>query len=464
MATFKLTDGNVEALQPGERDIYAWDTALPRFGLRVTPAGARIYLVQYRAKGAAGEPTKTRRITIGQHDGNLWNVTKARAAARKLLAPVDLGRDPFGERQAERTADQRARLAAKAAVVATALEAELRERDSFANVTARYVELKAKNNRSWVETERLLSFGQAKTADSSKRGSGRLHASNSYGPMTAWADRHIADIRRADVADLMDIIGRRSPAVARATYAALRGLFAWCMERDLVDTSPCDGFKAPPRPKARDRVLADDELRLIWSACEDLGSPFGPLIKLLMLTGQRRAEVAGMSWAELDLAAKIWRIPGDRTKNGKAHELDLCAEALEILEGLTRTSPLVFPARGEGAARGFSATKRRLDELVEALRRKESEETGVEFEEGAAWRLHDLRRTAATGMAALGFPPHVVERVLNHVSNTQSGLVGVYQRHEYRQERNASSTAWGARVAAVVAGKAPASNVVPLRA
>lgn len=462
MASFKLTDGTVEAIKPAAKDTYVWDTALPRFGVRVTPAGARIYLVQYRAKAAPGAPTKTRRITIGQHDGELWNVTKARAAARKLLAPVDLGQDPFADREAERLA----RLAAEAEAAAQVRAAELRQRDSFAAVAERYIELKAKANRSWAETERLLRFGQAKPTDPAKRRSGRPHRSDTIGPMTAWADRHIAEIRRADVADLMDAIGKRSPAVARATYAALRGLFAWCMERDLVEASPCDGFKAPPRPKARERVLADQELREIWRASDDLGELFGPIVKLLMLTGQRRAEVAGMAWAELDLEAQIWRIPGERTKNGKAHELDLCDQAVEILKGVTRTGALVFPARGEGAARGFSATKRRLDELLAELRAKEAAEAGVELEAAAPWRLHDLRRTAATGMAALGFPPHVVERVLNHVSNTQSGLVGVYQRHEYRQERKAASAAWGAHVAAVLAGQAtaPASNVIPIRA
>lgn len=476
MPTLKLTKTAVEGATPGPKDQYLWDTQLPRFGVRITPEGAkqadgtprparRIYLVQYRAKPESGQANKFRRITIGQH-GKPWTVDQARDEARKLLAQVDLKRDPFADREEERRARQVAQEAAEQAAELQARAAELRNRNSFTAVTDRYIDLKAKTNRSWTETERLLRFGQAKPADPVKRRSGRPHASDTIGPMTVWADRHISEIRRADVADLMDAISQRSPAVARATYAALRGLFAWCMERDLIETSPCDGFKAPPRPKARERVMADDELRLIWRASGDLGEPFGPIVKLLMLTGQRRAEVAGMAWAELELDAQTWRIPGERTKNGKAHELDLCGQAVEILKGLTRTGPLVFPARGEGAARGFSATKRRLDDLVEALRAKEAAEAGVELEEAAPWRLHDLRRTAATGMAALNFPPHVVERVLNHVSNTQSGLVGVYQRHEYRQERKAASLAWGAHVAAVIAGEAPApaSNVIPIRA
>jgi integrase len=268
------------------------------------------------------------------------------------------------------------------------------------------------------------------------------------------------------VADLLDAIANRSPAVARATYAALRGLFAWCKERDLIDASPCEGLTAPPRSKARDRVLTDDELRLTWRASERLGYPFGPVVQLLMLTAQRRSEVAGMTWAELDLDAAVWRIPAERTKNGKAHEVDLNAQALAVLADVKRSGALVFPARGEGSVRGFSATKRRLDELAEEVRAADAIEAGIEpaAEPLAEWRLHDLRRTAATGMAGLGFPPHVVERVLNHVSGAQGGLVGVYQRHEYRAERKAALTAWGSYVEAVLSGVPKPSNVRKLRA
>ncbi|MDB5451893.1 MAG: Integrase [Caulobacteraceae bacterium] len=434
MATLKLTDGLVENIEPEERDTYIWDAALPRFGVRVTCTGARLYLVQYRAKGAPGEPAKTRRITIGQHDGDLWNATKARAAARKLLAPVDLGRDPFAERGAER----RERHQAEAAAAASHRLEQLKLQDNFKAVAERYIALCMKSNRSGAETARLLR----------------------HGPIPVWADRHIAEVRRADVADLIDTIKKRSPAVARATYAALRGVFGWCLERDLIETSPCDHLTAPPRPEARDRVIADADLAPIWTASTGLGFPFGPVVKLLMLTGQRRAEVGGMRWEEVDLDAGTWRIPKERTKNGKAHEIDLSPQAVKILKELTKAGGFVFPARGEGAVRGFSATKRKLDGLIEAERRRADKTVNADLQ---PWRLHDLRRTAATGMAAMGFPPHVVERVLNHISGTQSGLVGVYQRHEYRAERKAAMFAWGAHVDALISGVPAPSNVHPIR-
>lgn len=442
MANLKLTKEIVESLTPGERDAYAWDTALPRFGLRVTPAGGRIYLVQYRPKPAPGQPLRTRRIVIGRH-GQPWTVDRARGEAKLILAQVDLGRDPFADREDEREARRLSEEARKAEALAN----ELRTQDTFEKVAERYIELVLNAKRSGEESARLLRFD----------------------PVRAWKDRHIGDIRRVDVADLMDRIKKRSPAVARATFAALRGLFGWCEARDLIPASPCDRVSAPARPEARDRVLADDELRAIWKACEGLGHPFGPIVRLLMLTGQRRAEVAGMAWAELDLEVKVWRIPRERTKNGKAHEIDLSPQAVTLIEKVPDVGPLLFPARKapkrkDGAAdrpgalsvQGFSATKRSLDSLIEDVLR----EADPKAEALSPWRLHDLRRTAATGMAGMGFPPHVVERVLNHVSGAQGGLVGVYQRHEYRTERKAALIAWGEHVDSVANNKPKADNVV----
>ena len=437
MATAKLTKTAVEAAPVSGADSYLWDSVLPRFGLRVTPAGARIYLVQYRAKPAPGEKAKTRRITIGQH-GKPWTVEKARDEAKTLLACVDLGRDPFADREDERDARRRA----AEATAQQSIEAEIRQRDNFETVAERFA-AQCKANRSGEETARLIRFDA----------------------IPAWKGRHISEVRRSDVADLMDAISKRSPAVARAAFSALTALFAWCERRELIPASPCAGADAPPRPDARDRVLTDDELRSVWAGADRLGFPFGPVVKLLMLTGQRRGEVAGMVWSELDLDKATWRIPKERAKNGKAHEVDLSPQALAVIDELETGGTYLFPARGKGAVVGFSATKRKLDGLVEDARREEAAKAGKPAPEPLAdWRLHDLRRSAATGMAGMNFPPHVVERVLNHISGTQSGLVGVYQRHEYRAERKAALVAWGAHVEAVVTGIAPAPNVHQLRA
>ena len=195
--------------------------------------------------------------------------------------------------------------------------------------------------------------------------------------------------------------------------------------------------------------MTDDELRVLWRALDGEGWPFGDAFKLLLLTGQRRDEVTGMRWREVNLDAQTWTIAKDRCKNGKAHTIDLCPEALRLIgaryarrwryTGEDRR-PLVYTTTGQTPVSGYSRAKSRIDRKMKA-------ELGDRFQ---PWRLHDLRRTAASGMAALGFQPHVIERVLNHVSGAQGGLVGVYQRHEYRDDRKRAILAWGEHVMSLV--------------
>jgi integrase len=189
-------------------------------------------------------------------------------------------------------------------------------------------------------------------------------------------------------------------------------------------------MKGPALSDARDRVLSDEEVKAFWQAASDLGWPFANIFKLLLLTGQRRDEVAGMRWAELDLGAGVWTISKERCKNGKAHAVDIHPEAIRLINP---DLELVFSTTGHTQVSGFSRAKERLDIRMQAI-------LGDKF---SPWRTHDLRRTAASGMAALGFQPHVIERVINHLSGAQGGLVGVYQRHEYREERKQAILAWG---------------------
>lgn len=450
MATHKLTDGYVEALEKG-KDRVIWDAELARFGIRATPAGKRLYIVQYRAKPAPGVPSTTRKVSIGEHDGKLWNVTKARAAARRILGAVDTGGDPVAERIAQAEADRVAKAEAAKLAVREAADAEARERDRFELVAERYIAAALAGKKSGPEMARHLRRG----------------------PIKAWEGRQIGVVRRRDVTELMDEIRKRSPATARLTYAALRGLFGWCIEREIVEHSPCDHVKAPPRPAARDRVLSDAELRAVWQGADALGQPFGPIVKLLMLTGQREAEVAGMTWAELDLDAATWIIPKGRTKNGREHAVDLSPQALAIIEAVPRLGDLLFPGRNAPARKharpdseltsrpvtGFSAAKRILDGDV-TRKTKERLPTA----QLAQWRFHDLRRTVATGLAEMRFRPEVIERVLNHASGVTGGLVGVYQRWDYREERKVALEAWGKRVAAITSGEPLPSNVRKLRA
>ena len=186
----------------------------------------------------------------------------------------------------------------------------------------------------------------------------------------------------------------------------------------------------PAKEVARDRVLDDQELAQVILAAREVGGPYGGIVELLALTGQRREEVARLSREELDLEQRIWTIPKSRTKNAKAHVVHLSEQSIDVLERARRRGPLVFSPLGTKPFQEFSRAKSVLDQL-----------SGV-----SGWRLHDLRRTCVSGMARLGVAPHVADKVLNHQSGTISGVAAVYQRHEFLPERQAALDLWGAHI------------------
>jgi integrase len=212
-------------------------------------------------------------------------------------------------------------------------------------------------------------------------------------------------------------------------------LFNWAMSADIVAASPCAGIERPTKEISCDRVLDDAELALIWYAADELGPPFGPLVKLLLLTGQRRNEVAGLEWKELDL--QWWSLPRQRTKNNKAHLVPLSRQAIAVIETIPKISErFVFSTNGETRVSGFGKAKRRLDALLP--------------KDMPPWRLHDLRRTVASGMARLVINLPVIEKVLNHASGSFAGIVGVYQKHEFSDEKRKALEAWGFHVTEIV--------------
>jgi len=243
----------------------------------------------------------------------------------------------------------------------------------------------------------------------------------------------------------MDDVKVRAPVTARALFAALRPLFRWALERDLIQASPCEGLRAPAPPKARDRVLGPQEIAALWDGADQIGYPFGPLWQMLLLTGQRLNEVAGMRWEEVDLDLAIWTLPGAildetgnkvrGTKTGMAHEIDLSPQALAILSACPRQSgPFVFSTTGHAPVSGISKAKARLDRLM-------GDRLGAP---PPAWRNHDIRRSVATHMAGqLDIDEGVIEGILNHV---QQGIKAGYQRQQYRARRREALMAWGAFV------------------
>jgi integrase len=235
--------------------------------------------------------------------------------------------------------------------------------------------------------------------------------------------------------------------------ARVRSFFGWLADRDIISISPAAGVRMPAELVSRDRVLDDDELRLVWKASGTLSEPFGAFVRMLMLTGQRRDEVARMT--DDELAGDLWTIPGDRAKNGEPHLVPLSPEALGVLAEVTRIGPanFVFSTTGRTAISGYSKAKTALDAAVAKLAKDEGRDPL------AGWTLHDLRWSCATGLARLGVPVHVTELVLNHRSGSRAGIVGVYQRHQYLDERRAALEAWGRHLLGLTAEKP--SNVVP---
>jgi integrase len=234
-----------------------------------------------------------------------------------------------------------------------------------------------------------------------------------------------------------------------------RRLFRWALERELIASDPTAGITRPAKENARERVLRDDELAAVLQSADKLGWPFGPFTQLLTMLAQRRGELAKARWQDIDLEGRTWNIPAGLTKSLRAHEVPLPPEAVAIfyvlphIEGDDRVFPASKERLKDGKKRtisGFSKAKSRLDQL-----------SGVE-----GWTYHDLRRSAASGMARLGIAPHVLAALLNHDQRSVQGVTAVYNREKYRAEKRRALELWCNHVATLMAGER--SNVIPLGA
>jgi integrase len=454
-----LTAYSVKSAKAGPERKEIRDAGSRGLYLVIQPAGAKSWAFRYRFNG------KPKKLTIGPvYLGNDEPETVALdcpctlAGARKLAGEADLqvarGIDPGVHKKREkRAARQRA------------ADTEQLDRDTVEAVARIFVERHAQRNTrktSWLETARLLGLKPDPEDDR------KLVRTDSGGEvMSQWSDRTIHEITRRDVNELLDrIVSRGSPVAANRALAAIRKMFAWAVSKDIVKTSPCEGVARPFEETSRDRTLSDEELRLVWRGSDAIGTPFSSLVKLLILTLQRRDEVGEMRRAELRLPEQLWTIPKQRTKNGLEHEVPLSAAAISIFEGLPQIgrSGLLFTTTGETPVAGFSRVKRRLDSEILKLQKVDAIKRGEDpdaVEPIAPWTLHDLRRTGASGMAPLGIALHVVEKILNHSSGTFRGIAGIYQRYDFYNEKRIALAAWASHVESVVSGKQPA-NVIPL--
>ncbi|MFZ3352260.1 MAG: integrase arm-type DNA-binding domain-containing protein [Xanthobacteraceae bacterium] len=402
----RLTQKAIAALAvpKSKREAIFFDDDIAGFGLRLRAGGSRSWVYQYKLG------TKQRRVTLGAFPA--VKPEDARATAGKLHAMVRLGRDPASEK-----AESRSR-------AAETMDAALR---SFLPVQKGRLK-----PRSYEENERHL----------------LKHAKPLHG-------LQLAQIDRRTIAGLLTAVGKDSgPAARNRLRASLSGFFVWCLKQGLVDANPVFGTEIATEAGARERVLSDDELRAIWHALE--GDQYGAIVKLLLLTAQRRDEIGAVCFSEIDFDKAAVTLPPTRTKNKREHVVPLSAPALAILKAQSRRAladgaprDLVFGLRG-GPFSGWSDSKAMLDARIK-------ERAGSSI---AHWTLHDMRRTAATVMAdRLGVQPHIIEALLNHIGS-RSGVAGVYNRAAYEREKRAALDIWGEHVLAM---ERRASKIVPLR-
>ncbi|WP_254683107.1 tyrosine-type recombinase/integrase [Phaeobacter piscinae] len=255
---------------------------------------------------------------------------------------------------------------------------------------------------------------------------------------TTLNDKRIDEIKRADVVKACYTIHKSVPVSANRALAHLKHLMGWCVERCMIDANPIAGMKPLSKEKPRERVLSDEELSALWAACDDEGYPFGDCMKLLILSGQRRAEVAEMCWSELDLEKRLWTLPSQRAKNGRQHTVPITDAMLDVLRRVPKFigSDFVFTTKGTTPISGFGRLKKRLDKSL--------------HEDAEPWTPHDLRRTMSTNMAQLGVPQPVTEALLNHKTGVVSGVAAIYNVYSYADEKRDALQQWNSHVGELV--------------
>jgi integrase len=357
------------------------------------------------------------RLRVGSGGKKTW-IVRARAGAKVVNKKV--GSYPGMKLAA-------ARIAAEKVLEALSRDGSTDAIDrTFGAIATAWIEKVAKpKNSSWRLQERRL----------------EMHV------LPHWRDRKIASISRRDVRDLVDSV--EGDVLPGRIFAIVKTVFRYALSRDLVDVSPVEGIARPTTDTARDRVLTMEEIKAVWNAAGLLGFPFGQYLRTLALTGQRRTEVASMRWDDVDLDAATWIIPAKDTKSARTHLVPLSAPVVTMLRDVPQLGEFVFTHDGETHVSGFAKAKSRVDSFVAA--------SDVKV---APWRLHDLRRTAATHMVRLGVSEDIVGRVLNHAPKGVTAKV--YALHTYAPEKRSALDRWAAELMRAVEGKAT-TKVVPIR-
>jgi integrase len=372
---------------PPGKDSIAWDSELKGFGIRVKPSGIRTFFVNYRNTRG-----RMRRLSIGRY-GTIAP-SKARRLAKKRLGEVSTGADPAAEKRAARG------------------EATFRE------LAEEYVQRRASQKKSGHEDIRIIEKDLLKP----------------------WGHLAASEIKRRDVIRLADEIkDRGAPIMANRTLALIRRVYNFGISRDIVEANPTALVKAPGQEKRRDRILDDKEIKTLWEKLNDLqSSPIGlSAIRYILVTAQRPGEVVTAEWSEIDLEGGLWTIPTEKSKNGLAHRVPLSPLALRILRKQERLGRYVF-ASPHNSERHFT-----VNGLLHVITRN-LDLLGLEH-----FSPHDLRRTAASHIASMGFSRLVIAKILNHLEN---GVTAIYDRHSYDKEKRTALNAWSEKLTDILKG------------
>jgi integrase len=408
-----FTDRKVKSLRANpDKKIVVWEQGNPGFGIRISPKGKKTWIAMTRTRvEVQGDTRPQAQVTLGHYP--MMSLAEAHTAFTKAKDDARSGVDLRARKRSNGNGDL----------------------VTFADLCNLYL-------TQWLEPHRR--------ASSVKAAKQLMQL-----PLARWANRPAKAITKADVIALHDEIashrmrhyarfeGRGAVVQADHVLAIVRSAFRYGVGRDKVEKDPTEGIKKLSDNKPRDRVLSDGEIVALWQACDGIEAPFAGVFRMLLLTAQRKDEVAGMSWDEVDVSRKIWTIPATRAKNGKEHVVHLSDMALRILG--KPGGGFVFSRDGQAPATYLFRAQKKLEDAMAARLGKRGHQ---------GWTPHDLRRTAASGMAGLGVAPHVVDKILNHVSGTIRGVALIYNRHEYLEQRKDALEQWGAQLETMVGGKA----------
>jgi integrase len=444
----KLTERWIERLvvESSSKDRLVFDDEQRGLAVRVTSGGGRTYLAQYTLHGQKW------RVPLGACSA--VTLAKAREAAAAVMGDVAKGRNPAADRKAAAAAERAKR--ARNRLTLRVLIADWKR-----------LHLTERRPRYAAEAVRALHYAFADHIDDAAEDLDRAAVVRTLDSLIRRRQRKASNGHDK----------RKGTAILGRTAAYGRAAYAWAVKRGAVKTNPFLHLPISKSVGKRDRVLSDEEIGEVWRAAGDVALPYGMIVRLLILTGQRKTEVSAMTWRELSDDISTWTIPADRTKNGVVHVVPLSASARDLIKGflpedpkegkrqiekLRRTGALVMPGAFGTPYEGWSKAKLRLDNAIGDARGKAAAAAGTSLVQMPRWSLQDLRRTVATGLQRLGVRLEVTEAILNHISGTRGGIAGVYQRHDWATEKRSALDAWGAHVLATVEPQTTNRNILKL--